>query len=227
MARWSLIIQDFNPTFAYLPGKANVVGDALSRYIGALQISGGDEFRSALMQAQRDDSFCAPLIYYLESGNDTQLPRLPVAKTEFSLNDDILIRTTYLASKHSKHEPHREVSQVVIPESLVSTIVKVLHSAPHADQPGKGRCLHQARLENYWPTMKKDIHSYIDKCHTCPVNKDSVGKPVKILSYPTPLEPWDTLAIDLLKLPTSGEGHQYLLVAIYNFSHYSILYSST
>ncbi len=71
--------------------------------------------------------------------------------------------------------------------------------------------------------MKKDIHSCIDKCHTRAVNKGSVGKPVKILSYPTPLEPWDTLAIDLLKLPPSSEGHQYLLVAIDHFSRYSIL----
>ncbi len=71
--------------------------------------------------------------------------------------------------------------------------------------------------------MRKDIHAYIDKCHACALNKGSVGKPVKIPSYPTPLEPWDTLAIDLLKLPTSSEGHQYLLVTIDHFSRYSIL----
>ncbi len=110
-----------------------------------------------------------------------------------------------------------------LPESLVSTIVEALHSAPHAGHPSKDRCLYQARLEYYWPTMRKDIHSYVDKCHTCAVNKGSVGRPVKILCYPTPLEPGDTLAIYLLKLPTSGEGHQYLLVAIDHFSRYSIL----
>ncbi len=43
LAQWSLIILASNSTFAYLPGKVNVVADALSRYIGALQISGGDE----------------------------------------------------------------------------------------------------------------------------------------------------------------------------------------
>ncbi len=145
-----------------------------------------------------------------------QLPRVPIPKADFSLNDDILIRTTHL---ESKHELHHEVSQVVIPKSLVSTIVEALHSAPHAGHPGKDRCLHQARLEYYWPTMRKDIHSYVDKCHTFAVNKGSVGRPVKILSYPTPLKPWDTL----VKLPTSSEDHQYLLVAIDHFSRYSIL----
>ncbi len=68
--------------------------------------------------------------------------------------------------------------------------------------------------------MRKEIHSYID---TCPIYKGSVGKPVKILSYPTPLEPWDTLSKDLLNFPTSSEGNQYLLVAIDHVSRYSIL----
>ncbi len=40
---------------------------------------------------------------------------------------------------------------------------------------------------------------------------------------PTSTEPWHTLAVDLLKLPTTEEGHTYLLVAINHFSRFSIL----
>ncbi len=111
----------------------------------------------------------------------------------------------------------------MVPESFMPHIVEALHSAPQAGHPGKEECLHQARLDYYWPEMGKDINSYIDKCNTCALSKGSAGKPVKILNYPTQQEPWDTLSIDLLKQPTFCEVHQYMLVAIDHISRYSIL----
>ncbi len=44
LARWSLIIQDFNPQFAHVPGGVNYVADALSRCIGAVEHTDIDQY---------------------------------------------------------------------------------------------------------------------------------------------------------------------------------------
>ncbi len=36
LARWQLVIQDFNPIFQYLPGRLNTAADALSRNIASI-----------------------------------------------------------------------------------------------------------------------------------------------------------------------------------------------
>ena len=106
---------------------------------------------------------------------------------------------------------------------MVPTILHRIHSSPHAGHPGKNRTLLQARMNYYWPTMRLDIINYVNNCHSCAENYGSVTRPVPIKSYPVPTEPWETLAIDLLQLPLTTEGHKYLLVAIDHFSRFSIL----
>ncbi len=98
-----------------------------------------------------------------------------------------------------------------------------IHSSPHAGHPGKNTTLLQAWMLYYWPTMRIDIINYIDKCLSWAENHDSVARPVPIKSYPMPTEPWETIAIDLLKLPLTTEGHKYLLVCIDHFSRFCIL----
>ena len=50
----------------------------------------------------------APLFFYLESGDDTHLPKLPVPLPEFKLNDDILVRETYLTSKYEQKKKTKQ-----------------------------------------------------------------------------------------------------------------------
>ncbi len=56
MPRWYLTIQQFEPTFKYLPGKANTVVDALSRNIPVTAVSETANFSlPELHSAQHQD----------------------------------------------------------------------------------------------------------------------------------------------------------------------------
>ncbi len=231
LARWSLVVQDFAPEFVHVPGAVNHVADSIHRYIGAVE---NDEIEAAaavatthdtalndsIRDAQREDTFCKPLLYYLNSGDPTYLPKLPIPLSEFYLCENVLVRHTYITSKQG---PNRDVTQIVIPEKFVPTILYRIHSSPHAGYPGKNRTLLQARMLYYLSTMRVDIINYIDKCQSCAENHGSVVRPVHIKSYPIPTEPWETIAIDLLKLPLTTEGHKYVLVCIDHFSRFCIL----
>ncbi len=131
-----------------------------------------------------------------------------------------MVRHTVL---QGKDEPKREVTQVVITASLADHILYRIHDSPEVGDPGKERCLNQSRLSYYWPRMRIDIHEHIDVCQSCAEHNPIPLRKAPILSYLIPNAPWDAVAIDILKLPRTESGNEYLLVMMDHFSRFCIL----
>ncbi len=159
LARWYLRIQQFEPTFKYLTGKANTVADALSRNIPVSAVNDIANFLSELHSAQRQDHIWSKVIYALESGDDSTLPHMPVPLSSFILKEDVLYRTGTVGKT--------KVTRLVIPSSLVETTLKLLHDAPSAGHPGRDKTLFMARAKYYWPTLRLDIEKHIAQCLSC------------------------------------------------------------
>ncbi len=188
------------------------LADALSRNIPVAAVAQISNFSSSeLRRAQRQDTLWSKIIYALES-----LPHMPVPLSAFTLKEDVLCRMGTVAKT--------QVTQVVIPSSLVGTVLKLLQDTPEAGHPGRDRTLSMARAKYYWPTMRLNIEKHIGQCLSCAETKGTTTT-APILEYPLPAGPFDVVGIDLLQLPRSIQGSIYVLVCVDHFSRFTVLAS--
>ncbi len=111
------------------------------------------------------------------------------------------------------------MDQLVIPDTLVPVVLRMVHDAVIAGHPGKERTLTAARARYFWPTMRPDVDEHVAKCVKCAQYKGTPSDPALILEY----QPWDVVSIDILQLPPSAEGSKYLLVMVDMFLRYVVL----
>ena len=71
----------------------------------------------------------------------------------------------------------------------------------------------------YWPRMRRDIHTVVDRCRVCQLNKGT-KQPVELYTpLPIPDRPWQHLSMDfVLGLPRTLQQHDSIMVVVNCFS---------
>ena len=114
--------------------------------------------------------------------------------------------------------------QLVVPIECQEALLYDFHSSMVGGHQSSERTLANLKRRYYWPGMRADIKKYCDLCVRCAKAKGQKRVVLPALKPVTaPPLPMDKCSMDILKLPLTLEGNQYLLVLIDYASKFMVM----
>uniref|UniRef100_A0A2N9G885 RNA-directed DNA polymerase n=1 Tax=Fagus sylvatica TaxID=28930 RepID=A0A2N9G885_FAGSY len=197
------LINDFNCSIEYHPGKANVVADALSRK------SSGQ--LACLLTTQKH--ILADLeklgIEVRASGTGGTCAYLSVKPM---LMDEIIAQQFEDPELYKLRD--RVKAKGVI--DFRKRIMEEAHSTPYTVHPGATKMYRDVKAVFWWIGMKNDIAKYVAECLTCQQVKAEHQRPGGLLQpLPIPEWKWEHVTMDfVVGLPRSLKGHDAIWVIV-------------
>jgi hypothetical protein len=146
----------------------------------------------------------------------SRLRSMPELEKYFTFENGLLYRKP-------KHGQLNKNLRLVVPKSMVTTILAHHHGVPLTGHLGRHRTQLMISSRYYWPGMAKDVGRWVKGCLLCARRKTPRPLrhgPLQSIMATRPLE---TVAIDIVgKLPETIDGNQYLLTMIDHFTRWPI-----
>lgn len=104
-------------------------------------------------------------------------------------------------------------SQVIIPQSIVPDILRLLHNITTGAHLGVQKLQEKVRGRFYWPGWYKDMKRWCQECFECTVHKEIGPVPRAPLIPSVTSRPYERVALDILgPLPETLLKNKYVLV---------------
>ena len=172
LARWSLLLQDFNITFKHRPGTENHVADCLSwAPINAVQPDEPSQrephpdkallpSKKRLVEEQKADSKLGPIVTLLSLGT---LPTEPEASKEVERQSAFYMVLNGLLYRKGDDEER----MLAVPLALVPAVLFAYHESMFTNHPGAARMFESIKLKYHWPSLAKDVKAHVKACMQC------------------------------------------------------------
>ena len=198
-----LIEYDF--TLLYRPGKDNGPADALSR--------------NALPHVEAIKMQCGYAAIRREQGKDEECRRIAACPRPMTRIENGLLM------QQVKSKSMGERNCIMVPKNCRPAIMAAAHDSILTGHQGITKTYRQILSAYWWPTMVKDVETYVKECKRCQESKD----PPKFkqahaphMPLPVPDKPNVRVHMDLFgPLKSGGSGMQYILVLVDAFTKYA------
>lgn len=218
LERWSLELRAYEFDLVYRPGETNQHADALSRHPITLVAAHCPMTKADLAEAQQQDPVLSK-VHQLLRNTDTPpatgewlkhpLRRYRQLWSQLVIHEGILCRQV-----KSPTMPDNKLL-IVVPTSHQKSFLKIAHE--ESGHQGADRTLARLSEMAYWVGQGRDVLRHCRHCTRCQITKSPENKPAPLQPI-IARRPWELVGVDILKVPLSRHGNQYLLVAQDYFS---------
>lgn len=205
LARWVLLIQQYDFDIKHIKGKNNVVPDAISRFPV-------ENLALVDIVLNKQDVWYIGLKENVKN-NPKKFPNFKIVNDKLFMKSNKVVNNTEFDYK------------LVVPESMRRSILKECHDSPLSSHLGTFKTIKRVLQKYYWPGVARDVKEYVKNCSIClqskPQSKQQYGKMGKMKISN---RPWETISMDFMgPFPRSTKGNEYLFVICDHFTKYCIL----
>ena len=218
LARWALILQEYDFTIVYKKGKCHKDADFLSRHPTCDEVDYIDE----------EKMFINPIVF-----------RKDLSKVKSEQNQDKMIKTLKQRVMalggvmkdlvlengilYRMVELPMDVKQVpFLPSSMVEEVLKDLHDDVFSGHMGYDRTVHRVRNRYWWPSLAADVKRFVQSCYKCQSRKRIYGKQQGLLRPHNTHGPLEMLCCDFQgPLVMTKRKNRYILLLIDHFTKFA------
>ncbi|KAJ9530115.1 hypothetical protein QJQ45_023360 [Haematococcus lacustris] len=209
---------DYNCSIDHIPGKHNMVADALSRrpdyqvYTQTLELHALTTTGTSAQGHETQVSFAPHILQKIgeTASADAQYQRYHAAALagkarQFIIRDNQLYHTG------------RGSVKLYIPVGPLRTdLLCEAHDIPISGHLGRDKTYARLSRLYFWPRMAASVHDYVRTCLACQRNKSNTQRPIGLLqSLPVPQHRWEHVSLDLItQLPNTTAGHDAIAVFV-------------
>lgn len=215
-ARWMLDLADYTFDVLHRPGRLNTAADALSRQTKTETMSG---------DIPETEGARGYVLQSVITGNHETLRKFQALDADcrrftedsqrrdsaFKMDDGILTKEIVNKGRSSK--------KIIVPGALRDTVMKIFHDGNGHLGATKTKDLIERKY--WWPSMSKDVKTYVQSCHTCQtINARTKRSQGCLHPREIPNDPNTVISLDHLGPINDSEDEGYVLVCIDHATRY-------
>ena len=217
LGSWLLRLSEYRFTIQHVRGEFNVLPDCLSRLYAKSAAWGVPQERGrppVKPLVKLDERIMQPVLDQFQAHMDK------INQRDRTLSATFAARHIAKQTAAEKEELIRMTGRTIPAESERATLLTSTHARGHyGERAMLADLFHEQRL--WWPNMGSEVQKHVSTCEEClRWNAANVGyHPLKSPSVGLPGEYWQ---VDLLTLPQTTEGHNYVLIVLDLFTGFCV-----